>query len=253
MLDNLAVVLFSPKFSENVGSAARACANMGVSRLILVSPRDFDMDRARTLATTKGVEVLSRMEVYENLAEALTPFSAVYGTTARTGGWRKGMLTPESAAPLICESLGAGGKAAVIFGPEEAGLTNQETQICGRLMTIPTNEDASSLNLAQAVLLVLYEVFKQSLKKPFEPAGPKPSRAATHAEREALFENLREALLTIDFLKDDNPDYWMLPMRRFVERIGLRRNEFNLVMGVCRQIRWACGRGENQSSVKADK
>ncbi len=253
MLDNLAVVLFSPKFSENVGSAARACANMGVRRLILVAPRDYDPGRAAALATSKGQEVLARMEVHETLAGALTPFASVYGTTARTGGWRKGILTPETAAPLVCESLGAGEQVAVVFGPEEAGLTNQETQICGRLVTIPTSEDASSLNLAQAVLIALYEIFKESLKKPFEPAGPKPSRAASHAEREALFDNLQETLLAIDFLKDDNPDYWMLPVRRFLERVGLKRNEFNLIMGVCRQIKWACGRGKDQDSLKADR
>lgn len=240
-LSRLAVVLFSPKFSENVGSTARAMANMGVSELIVVSPQDYDPGRARALATQKGQPILEAMTVTDDLAGALAPFEMVYGTTARTGGWRKGMLTPETAAARGVDILRSGASAAVVFGPEDRGLTNDETRICGRLITIPTSVAASSLNLAQAVLIVLYEFFKASLKMPFKPGGPPDSRQATHEEREALFANLQEALLAIDFLKDDNPEYWMLPVRRFADRVGLKRNEFNLLMGICRQMKWAAG------------
>ncbi len=241
MLDNLTVVLFRPKFSENVGAAARACANMGVSRLVLVDPHHFDLDRARPMATSKGGLVLDKLEIADTLAQALAGAEAVYGTTARLGGWRKGVIPPEQAAPTICDTLSAGGGVALVFGPEDAGLTNQETQLCGRLITIPTADAATSLNLAQAVLLVCYEIFKASQGLDRQQAGPVPSRAATHAERESLFTALRETLLAIDFLKPDNPDYWMLPVRRFIDRVGLKRQEFNLLMGICRQVKWAVG------------
>lgn len=293
MLTNLAVVLFRPKFSENVGSTARAMANMGCSELIVVSPQEWDEGRARALATAKGQDILDRMTVVESLEQALDPFETVYGTTARVGGWRKGLLTPETAAARAVESLRDGSRIAVLFGPEDKGLTNDETKVCSRLVTIPTSEEASSLNLAQAVLILLYEFMKASLAKPLRvgsvrmaedeqagqtcpteeahglacstehpgneelrapetkietaPGGNAPateslSRAATHKEREALFANLRETLLAIDFLKDDNPDYWMLPIRAFVERVKIKRNEFNLLMGFCRQVKWAVGR-----------
>ena len=246
MLDTLTVVLFRPKFSENVGAAARACANMGVSRLVLVDPWDFDLDRARPMATSKGGLLLDKLEIAATLNEAVAGAEAVYGTTARLGGWRTGVITPEQAAPEIYDILAGGGEVAVVFGPEDAGLSNQETQLCGRLVNIPTAGEATSLNLAQAVLLLCYEIFKASQGIVDKKSGPTPSRAATHAERESLFEALREMLLAIDFLKPDNPDYWMLPVRRFIDRVGLKRQEFNLLMGVCRQVKWALGASRKQ-------
>jgi tRNA/rRNA methyltransferase len=247
MLDNLTIVLFRPKFSENVGAAARACANMGVSRLVLVDPPAFDPDRARPMATSKGGLLLDTLEIVPTLAAAVAGAEAVYGTTARLGGWRKGVVTPAEAAAGISRTLGAGGGVAVVFGPEDAGLSNRETQLCGRLVNIPTAGEATSLNLAQAVLVVCYEAFKATSGQAGTVAGETPSRTATHAERESLFGALRETLLAIDFLKADNPDYWMLPVRRFIDRVGLRRQEFNLLMGVCRQIKWAVGQGGKKS------
>ncbi|MFH1913186.1 MAG: RNA methyltransferase [Pseudomonadota bacterium] len=238
MLDDLAVILFRPKYPENIGSVARACLNMGVSRLILVAPYNLDMDKARPLATSHARHILDTARVVDTLAEAVEGFTAVYGTTARTGGWRKGIMSPANLAETVDERLRSGGRVAILFGPEDTGLTNDETSICSGLMTIPTSREGTSLNLAQAVVVVLYECFKRALDKPFTPDGPPVERATTVQEQEALFENLRETLLAIDFLKDDNPDYWMLPVRRFFAKINLRRNEFNLLMGVCRQVQW---------------
>ncbi len=276
MLANLGVVLFRPKFSENVGSAARAMANMGCRTLIVVDPQDWDEGRARALATAKGQDVLDAMRIVPTLAEALAPFQAVYGTTARQGGWRKGLLTPETAARRALPVLRQGGGVALLFGPEDKGLTNDETKVCTRLVTIPTAVEASSLNLAQAALILLYEFFRAATARPAPAQAEEPSpefgepadaataaateaapeairgvRAATHQEREALYANLREALSAIDFIKDDNPDYWMLPVRAFVERVGLKRAEFNMLMGLCRQIKWAAGGGV-KSRVRKD-
>ncbi|ADU63992.1 MAG: RNA methyltransferase [Pseudodesulfovibrio sp.] len=238
MLDDLAVILFRPKYPENIGSAARACLNMGVSRLIIVAPYNLDMDKARPLATAHARHILDSARVVETLAEAVEGFTSVYGTTARTGGWRKGIMSPTTLAGVVDERLRSGGRVAILFGPEDTGLTNDETSVCSGLMTIPTSREGTSLNLAQAVVVVLYECFKRALDAPFTPNGPPTERATTVQEQEALFENLRESLLAIDFLKGDNPDYWMLPVRRFFAKINLRRNEFNLLMGVCRQIQW---------------
>ncbi|TVM18883.1 RNA methyltransferase [Oceanidesulfovibrio indonesiensis] len=239
MLSNLAIVLVKTKFPENVGSTARAMANMGASELVLVSPQSWDEDRALALATPKGAPIIRSIRVEDDLGKALAPYVKVYATTARTGGWRKGILTPAQAATEAHEFM-AEGKIAVLFGPEDRGLTNEEVEIGGRLLTIPTVDDASSLNLAQAVLVILYEWFTAAPGTAFRPAGPPTSRLATHAEQEALFSTLQDTLLAIDFLKDDNPSYWMLPVRRFLARIKLRKSEFNLLMGICRQVRWMC-------------
>ncbi|MEZ7198364.1 RNA methyltransferase [Pseudodesulfovibrio karagichevae] len=238
MLDKLVVVLFRPKYPENIGSVARACLNMGVSELVVVDPYNFNMDKALPLATAHARHILESARIVDTLEQAVDGCTAVFGTTARTGGWRKGIMSPDTLAGVVDERLRTGGRVAVVFGPEDKGLTNEETSICSGLVTIPTSREGTSLNLAQAVVVVLYECFKRSLAEPFTPDGPPEERPTTVKEQEALFSNLQETLLSIDFLKDDNPDYWMLPVRRFFSKINLKRNEFNLLMGVCRQVRW---------------
>ncbi|BDQ37624.1 rRNA methyltransferase [Pseudodesulfovibrio nedwellii] len=238
MLEELRVVLFRPKYPENIGSVARACLNMGVSNLVVVAPCGFNMEKALPLATVHARHVLESATIVETLAQAVDGCTAVFGTTARTGGWRKGILTPDSLAGVVDERLRGGGRVALVFGPEDKGLTNEETALCSGLMTIPTSQEGTSLNLAQAVVVVLYECFKRSLDTPFVPGGPPEERPATVQEQETMFHNFQETLLAINFLKDDNPDYWMLPVRRFFSKINLRRNEFNLLMGISRQVQW---------------
>ncbi|MBU1249173.1 MAG: RNA methyltransferase [Proteobacteria bacterium] len=242
MLENIRVVLFEPKYPENIGMAARACLNMGVRDLVVVNPPNFDLEKALPLATSHARDILLAARVVGTLAEALHGVTAAFGTTARTGGWRKGILSPTDCAEAVCDRLRQGGQAALVFGPEKTGLTNEETQVLTGLVTIPTSQEGTSLNLAQAVLILLYECFKHSLDQPFTPAGPPQERPATVAEQETLYASLRETLLAIDYLKKDNPDYWMLPLRRFLSRVSLRRNEFNLLMGIARQVHWVASR-----------
>lgn len=244
---NLRVVLFRPKYAENVGSVARAMLNMGASTLILVDPRDYDMERAAPLATTHARHLLEGAKIVGTLAEALAGASLAIGTTARTGGWRKGLSTPAKAAPEILERLRDGGEVALVFGPEDRGLTNAETSLCDQLVTIPAHPDCTSLNLSQAVLILLYECYQQSLTRPFEPKGPPIERDVSFEERQALFANMEAALSDIDFLKDQNVEYWMMPVRRFFSRFRLRKNEYNLLMGVCRQVRGVAARAQNAS------
>ncbi|WP_027720372.1 RNA methyltransferase [Maridesulfovibrio zosterae] len=244
MLSNLSVILFGTKYPENVGSSARAMTNMGCSNLTLVSPASWDMEKAMPLATVKARDIVEKAAVANTLSEALIGHAKVYGTTARTGGWRKGVLTPSAAAPLIVKQLRAGEKVAIVFGPEDRGLTNDETQLCSRLINIPTSNENSSLNLSQAVLIILYECFRKALDKPYAPAGPPEERSTSFEEQEILAANLQETLLAIDFLKADNPDYWMMPVRRFMSRLDIKRNEFNLLMGICRQIKWIASQAD---------
>jgi tRNA/rRNA methyltransferase len=241
-LDLLDVVLFRPKYPENVGSVARAMLNMGAKSLILVEPQDFDLERAAPLATVHARHILETARMVDTLGEALSGCALAIGTTARTGGWRKGLLTPAKAAPEVLERLRDGGRVALVFGPEDRGLTNAETSLCDQLAMIPASPECTSLNLSQAVLILLYECFQLSLARPFEPKGPPPERDASFEERQALLDNVRQALADIDFLKDQNEEYWMLPVRRFFSRFRLKRNEFNLLMGICRQVRFVAAR-----------
>lgn len=238
----VSVILVHTRFPENIGMAARALANMGVERLTLVAPERWEYDKAAPLATGKGLAVLDSIRVVPTLADALAGNTLAFGTTARTGGWRSNVMTPRKAAATVAEHCGSAeeeASVAFVFGPEDRGLENAETSLCTHLVTIPTSPDASSLNLAQAVLLVLYETFTASLEHAYHPdrmpKGKKNSRAATLEEQELLFTTLEKTLTGIEFLPRDNPEWFMQPLRRFFRRAVLRRHEFDLFMGICRR------------------
>ncbi len=254
MLDNLAVVLVRTKYPENVGSAARACLNMGVSELVLVDPVNLDMDKALPLATAHARTILESARIEPDLAAALAPYQAAWGTTARTGGWRKGVMVPATCARVARDRMAEGDRAALVFGPEDKGLTNEETSLCTGLVTIPTAREGTSLNLAQAVVVMLHACFTAALEHPFEPAGPPSERACTVAEMQVLFEAMQQALTDMDYLRQQSPEYWMLPMKRFFARFRLTRNEFNLLMGVCRQACWLAERaGVTQGAGQSEQ
>lgn len=245
-MQNVSVVLVRPRFPENIGMVARACANMGVSRLVAVAPERWDLAKAAPLATGKGLEVLDAIRVVATLPEALAGCSRAFGATARTGGWRQGVMPPRKAAALAAAALHEEGSVAFVFGPEDRGLENAEVELCTDLVTIPTAPAASSLNLAQAALILLYECFTATLDHAYHPdktpKARKNSRPATVAEQELLFAALRDSLVAIDFLPRDNPEWFMQPLRRFFRRAAPRRHEFDLFMGVCRRISRLAGK-----------
>ena len=242
MLETLSVVLVRPKYPENVGSAARACLNMGAQSLVLVDPPNWDLDKALPLATVHARHILESATIAPDLPTALAGFEAVFATTVRTGGWRKGIQTPEQCAASVRDLAAEGRRVGLVFGPEDRGLYNEDIYICQQIVTIPTAREGTSLNLAQAVMVLLYECHKAARERPFQAPGPPTERLLTLDEQETLMAAIQQTLLDIDFLKSDNPDYWMLPVRRFFTKIRLRRNEFNLLMGICRQIGWAIRR-----------
>ncbi len=245
VLERLAVVLFRPRLAENVGAVARAACNMGLKRLIAVQPQDLDFERMAMMATGPAVDLLHRLEVHDDLAAALAPFQYVVGTTARLGGVRNEYLTPrEMAAQLI--DLSAHNDIALLFGPENFGLTNEELPFCHALVTIPT-ADCSSLNLAQAVMVLAYEIFTAISHKPhFVP------RLANTRELESMYAMLQETLLKINFISHQNPEHWMFNVRRLFYRHGLRAREAQVIKGICRQIDWYVGKRLEEGKNSGD-
>ncbi|MBW1991407.1 MAG: RNA methyltransferase [Deltaproteobacteria bacterium] len=229
--DRVAVVLFQPQLPENIGAVARAACNMGLKRLLVVQPHSLNQDRMRMMATPAAAHILENMEVHEDLAQALGPFSYVVGTTARRGGLRRELVEPREMARRLVE-ITKHNDVALLFGPESWGLTNKELPFCHALVTIPT-ADCPSLNLAQAVLILAYEIFLTRHPQPrFEP------RLANTRELESMYAMLKETLVKIDFISHQNPDYWMMNVRRLFNRHGLRAREAQVVKGICRQIDW---------------
>jgi tRNA/rRNA methyltransferase len=233
-LDRVAVVLFRPRLAENIGAVARAACNMGINRLVAVSPLDLDRERMAMLATGPAERLLDRMEVHDDLARALAPFQFIIGTTARLGGVRNDYYSPREMAARLVE-VSAHNDVALLFGPENWGLTNDELPFCHALVTIPTG-DCSSLNLAQAVMVMAYELFTAVSPKPyFVP------RLANSRELESMYAMLQATLVKINFISHLNPEHWMFNVRRLFARHGLRAREAQVIKGICRQIDWYVG------------
>ncbi len=170
MLSNVQIVMVRTRFPENIGMAARACANMGVENITLVNPElwaenqkqenEKYVAKAKNLATSAGVELINQIKTASSLAQAIAEDTICIGTTARTGGWRQGILTPEAAAQIAWQHLAQNGRVAFVFGSEDKGLENHDIELCTHLVSIPTSLSAASLNLAQAILILLYELRK---------------------------------------------------------------------------------------------
>jgi len=232
LLDHIAIVLMEPKFPENIGSAARAAWNMGISRLIVVGSVPPDRERMAMMATHKAAHLLESMEFHHSLETALAPFSRVVGTTARHGRQRIREKGPREVVSEILPLL-ADNEVAFLFGPEDRGLTNDDLKYCHLLSSVPT-ADFSSLNLAQAVAIHCYEIYHGVVH--CQKGMAQPSRLATTFELEEMYRHLEKTLLTIDFLQDKSHDYYMNNIRQFFGRMRLSPKDSSIIRGICRQF-----------------
>jgi len=231
-LNNIAVVLNRPRIPENIGAAARAMMNMGVRRLIVVDPQNCELDRVCKLATHAALDVVEQMEVVPDLKAALNDFHYVVGTTARLGGERRTISIPAKLAEKLVP-ISENNRIAILFGPEDRGLTNEDIRNCHFLVNIPT-ADFSSLNLAQAVMIICYEMFRYTTQKPKESMP----RLANRFELDSMYAVLQDVLTRISFINPQNPDYFMNNFRQFFSRLPLRAKEVQIIRGICRQIDW---------------
>jgi tRNA/rRNA methyltransferase len=230
------VVLNKPRFPENIGAAARAVCNMGIGQLVVVKPQNFDEKRILALATHAAATVAENIRLFDNLPTALAGYRYVVGTTARLGGERHTVTSPHQMAQQLI-AITRQNKVALLFGPEDRGLTNEELRLCHLLVNIPTS-DFSSLNLAQAVMVICYELFKATL----DPAKPFTPRLASRHELDGMYDQVKEILVRINYIQPNNPDYWMNKLRHFFSRLQLRAGEVSIIRGICRQIDWYAGK-----------
>ncbi len=230
--DNIAIVLHKPRVPENIGAAARAICNMGIRRLIVVAPSHFDLTKVMKLATHGAAKIVEGIENYATLKEALAPYRYVVGSTARLGGQRQIISSPFQLARRLIP-LSQNNRVAIVFGPEDRGLTNAELRYCQDLVNIPTAGFAS-LNLAQAVLVICYEILQARTD---ETVAFTPRLAHRH-ESEGMYDQLRTVLSEISFINSENPDYQMGKLRQFFTRLELRAKDVQIIRGLCRQVLW---------------
>ena len=231
-LKNFSIILSRPRYPENIGAAARAMRNMGFEQLIVVDPQNYDMSRVLKMATHGAVEVVEQIKVYEDLRTALEPLNYVVGTTARLGGQRQLVGSAARLAQKLAP-ISKKNQVGLLFGPEDRGLTNADIRLCHELVNIPTAE-FSSLNLAQAVMVVCYE-----LRRCNQPGGQTfVPRLANRYELDGMYAQLKDILVRISYIQPDNPDYFLNNLRHFGTRLKLRAKEVSIIRGICRQIDW---------------
>lgn len=232
-LNNLSVVLVESRGERNIGSVARAMANFGVTDLRLVAPKvDHLHDEARKMAVKASV-LLEQATVYPDLQSALNDCHYAYATTRRFGKYRVDFHHPDSAATELLPLLDTG-RVAMVFGREDKGLKTEELDLCQRLITIPTCGSIASMNLAQSVVICLYEVGKQF----GEASGRVPGerQLATVEHLETLFAHMRETLLEIKYLNPQNPEHIMRSYRQMFGRAGLDDREVRILRGLMSEI-----------------
>lgn len=235
-LDNIRIVLVGTLYSGNVGSVCRAMANMGLSRLTLVAPRLLDgWEEGRRLAV-HATDILDARRTCATLSEAVADCAAVVGTTARGGLYRATVQPPRVLAPAIL-SLAAQAPVAILFGREDQGLHNDEIARCTHLVRIPVDPRYQSLNLAQALLIVAYELYTATgaYVSPVEEAVS----LATQATKEALMAKWRQAMLDVGFTDEPKADHMMQGFRRIFSRGVKTDPDARIMLGVAHQMSWA--------------
>ena len=226
----LVVVLHRPQDLVNIASVIRIMKNFALRDLRLVAPAEYDAFRVEGIAHKTG-DVLKRVVVFDALDQALADCHHVVGFTARQRSAKRNAQRPREAAGEVL-AVSEATLVALVFGPEDRGLTNDELDRCHRIVTIPTSADYASLNLAQAVAVMAYELFlargTPPLKSPRRAAEP-----ATQEQLERLFADAHQALEAIDFFKTRNPEPIMRTVREVLHRTPLDAREVELARAMC--------------------
>lgn len=229
ILLNLTIILVEPQGDLNIGSVCRSMMNFGCDDLRLVNPRtDHLTENSRRMAV-KATSILENARIFPDLASAVADRQLVFGTTRRTGKYRNTLLLPEETARKIT-TAGKDLRSAILFGREEDGLSNSELDRCHHIMTIPTGEELPSLNLAQAVTICLYEIFRAGSDSPIET--PETSQPASADELEGMLQHMRSALLARGFLDENNPDHILRTFRHIFGRAELDSREVRILRGL---------------------
>ncbi|CAH2906745.1 MAG: tRNA (cytidine(32)/uridine(32)-2'-O)-methyltransferase (EC [uncultured Paraburkholderia sp.] len=254
-------VLVEPSHPGNVGAAARALKTMGFSRLVLVSPRGPHVQSdPEAIAMASGADdVLASAHIVPTLADALSGVHWSIALTARQREYGPPQWTPRAAASLARDEA-LHGEIALVFGNERTGLSNEDVERCSALAHIPANPAYSSLNLAQAVQVLAYElrmIYLTSGGEANAPANPAHQAAASAVsaepsgpraasdEIESMFSHLESALVALEFLDPANPKKLMSRLRRLFARSGLEREEVNIVRGIAKHILLKTGRKDD--------
>lgn len=230
ILANIYVVLYQPKDPINIGTTLRAMKNMGLQHLRLVEPAADNLWRIQVAAPRSEAEVQA-IERFPTLPDALRDIHYTVGLTARIRKLQYTVMHPRAAcAPILAQA--ATQKVALLFGREDIGLPNEALTRCQAYITIPTNPAYSSLNLAQAVLLMTYELFLAAQTLPLTvPESPRAFPLADHQQLEGMYQQIEETLWGIEFIKSRTSRGLMRSLRHLFDRVQLDEREVRIIRG----------------------
>lgn len=229
-LENIRIVLVGTTHPGNIGAAARAMKNMGLNKLYLVDTKVFPHADA-TVRAAGADDILEHAVVVDNLDAAIKDCSLVCGTSARLRTLPLELVSPKKCAEIVLD-VAVKDAVAIVFGREKTGLTNDELLKCQYHVNIPTVEGFSSLNLAAAVQVLVYELRAASLMSDTDIKTRKYTKLAKADEMELFFEHLEKVLIEIDFLDAKNPRHLMRRLRRLFNRIHIETTELNILRGI---------------------
>jgi tRNA/rRNA methyltransferase len=231
-LDNVAIILANTKYSGNIGSAARAMFNMGLTQLVLAAPQCEINDESYRMAKS-GKPILESAKICKSVKSAVKGIRFLAGTSSKSGGYRAQAYSPGTLVPKILAHA-VQQKTGILFGPEDTGLVDEDLRLCQMLIRIPTQYKGHSINLAQSVMILCYELLLGSLER--EPA--RVVRLASLEQVEAMYAQLEKGLLEIGFLQPQNAAHMMFTLRKILGRAGLEPSDVGVFRGIARQIAW---------------
>lgn len=233
-------VLVRPQMGENIGAAARAMWNFGLDRMRIVAPRD-GWPNPKAVAMSSGAgRLLDEAQLFDDLAGSLADSTFVFATTARQRGLTKPVYSPERAMQIAAEKVAAGEKVAVLFGPERAGLENEDIAKANAIISVPVNPEYASLNLGQCVLLTAYEWMRQAGNVVHESTDLGKGDWATGIEVEKLVEHYEDRLEEAGFFyPPEKAEGMKTNLRNLWSRMRMTRADVQMLHGIMRQmVRW---------------
>ena len=231
------VILVEPQLGENIGMAARAMGNFGLSRLRIVKPRDGWPNVSAQRAAAGADHILDKVELFDTVEAAVADCTLVLATTARAHDQAKAVIGPQEAAQEIVREIAAEGAVGLLFGRERAGLLNEEVALADRIVTFPVNPAFASLNLAQAVLLMGYEWFRLATSDALPFAMPERSERASQHQMQAFFDNLVRELDKVEFLRPpEKRDTMLVNLRNIFSRMEPTKQDMHTLHGVVMAI-----------------
>tara|TARA_B100001971_G_C18121774_1_gene499832 strand:+ start:55 stop:825 length:771 start_codon:yes stop_codon:yes gene_type:complete len=255
MLNRICVVMVNTTHSGNIGAAARAMKNMGLSRLLLVDPI-ASIDEEAIQRSSRAEDILHNAEIHPTLESAIAGCGLVVGTSARSRSVPWPLMTPRQCGDRAAQAAAAGNDIALVFGRESRGLTNEELHLCNAHVHIPTDENFSSLNVAQAIQVMAYEMRLALTEVENAEAEQRwgvdwDYPMATHDQLNGMLQHMEQTLVEIGFLDPNTPKQLMTRVRRLFQRAAPDRMEINILRGMLAAIQRRTDASE--SDEKGDK